>query len=632
MIKKLPSGGRLTEILFLGLLLASLGLIFVPNARTTLWMDYEFSGWVAPVSNRFANGQVLYGDGGHMPLPPIPFVLIYLLTNGHATWLTESLFNYLSQALIILVLYFGFSFYLPRPVPFLAALGTIPIFLATPKTILYDASSQLVAAIVILLAVSYAGLKPLSAPTIEIEQNNAFNPPALPKATLLGLFTSLGLLTKQSIGAGTLVGVIALLLVFPLGAPRRIRLQNIALFLAMSFLTFVPLCLSLSPFINIGGMLNDVFLTGTEPKGGFWRFLLNLGSYSREIGVLLFGAGLVILICFRVFGLPGGLHSKPIPEKIETESSSDWKIPGWIESIAGLVSLGVLIGMIWTGSLSEYFGALNLVFQSMLSIGLLLCLYAVAAIIFPNHLPRLPYFEAIAAIALVAFPSMIGHTLSVVEFWWWRYNNPMIMVALAALFLVILPGLPQTLNLRFVSRDLLLLSVIGLVFVGLWLPLNNELTAAGKANEKWPEISYLANAELPRRGADMRDLVQLVRDLTSTAGKDEVLLLPNDPNVEAWFDRPRPKLTSAIIFTDQYWDKYVETDLARLKANPPQVIIIGPQGFWRSFSRIWNKNWGAERLIDRIQTDLLPDYYELNRDFEILFQGRTEIMSIYVKK
>jgi hypothetical protein len=38
-------------------------------------MDREFTGWVAPIANRFSDGQVLYANGGRSPLAPLPFVL-----------------------------------------------------------------------------------------------------------------------------------------------------------------------------------------------------------------------------------------------------------------------------------------------------------------------------------------------------------------------------------------------------------------------------------------------------------------------------------------------------------------------------------------------------------------------------
>jgi hypothetical protein len=126
----------------------------------------------------------------------------------------------------------------------------------------------------------------------------------------------------------------------------------------------------------------------------------------------------------------------------------------------------------------------------------------------------------------------------------------------------------------------------------------------------------------------MRALVTTVR-ARSQAAHDTVLLLPNDPNVEAWFDRDRPALSCAIIFTDQYWDRYVEKDFAELEAHPPKVIVIGPRDFWRRFSRIWNVNRGAERLTDLVLNKLVPEHYDLVSQQPISFENGKDFMDVY---
>src|SRR5262245_53452578 len=78
----------LVETLLLLAVLVIVGVAVVPCHWTSLWMDREFTGWVAPISNRMAAGQLLYADGGHLPVPPLPFVLMYWLSRGHATWIT----------------------------------------------------------------------------------------------------------------------------------------------------------------------------------------------------------------------------------------------------------------------------------------------------------------------------------------------------------------------------------------------------------------------------------------------------------------------------------------------------------------------------------------------------------------
>jgi hypothetical protein len=120
--------------------------------------------------------------------------------------------------------------------------------------------------------------------------------------------------------------------------------------------------------------------------------------------------------------------------------------------------------------------------------------------------------------------------------------------------------------------------------------------------------------------------------LANPTNNETVLLLPNDPNVEAWFDRQRPNLSSAIIFTDQYWDRYVSQDFAELEAHPPAVIVIGPRNLWRPFARQWHINQGAERLIDLVNNRLIPASYQLQAAHPISFADTTEFMDVYVRR
>src|SRR4029077_9025542 len=97
----------------------------------------------------------------------------------------------------------------------------------------------------------------------------------------------------------------------------------------------------------------------------------------------------------------------------------------------------------------------------------------------------------------------------------------------------------------------------------------------------WPEIAHLRGAYLNPDARGMRRLCAIVRDLTTA--DDTVLLMPNDPNVEAWFARPRPRLSSLFVFADQYLDRFVEADLRTLEEQLPALIVIGPRNFWRGF-------------------------------------------------
>src|SRR5262245_40107967 len=97
----------LLDLTYLLLLLFVIGLWMVPCHWTSTWADAEFTGWVVPIANRVAGGQVLYADGGHLPVAPLSFVLAAWLFGSHGTWISESLLNFTFQSLAILIMYIG---------------------------------------------------------------------------------------------------------------------------------------------------------------------------------------------------------------------------------------------------------------------------------------------------------------------------------------------------------------------------------------------------------------------------------------------------------------------------------------------------------------------------------------------
>lgn len=164
----------------------------------------------------------------------------------------------------------------------------------------------------------------------------------------------------------------------------------------------------------------------------------------------------------------------------------------------------------------------------------------------------------------------------------------------------------------------------------LWATIGPQVNAALACKVAWPEVKYLTGARLRPEASGMRELVSTIRQVSTE--QDKVILLPSDPNVSEWFERPKQQVSSLIVFSDQYWDRYVDSDFDILKANLPKVIVIGPQKYWRNFSHQWNKGSGAERLIDRIVNELLPIRYKHHVKQKIKFQGQEEIMDVYVRK
>ena len=149
------------------------------------------------------------------------------------------------------------------------------------------------------------------------------------------------------------------------------------------------------------------------------------------------------------------------------------------------------------------------------------------------------------------------------------------------------------------------------------------------AMARGPSPAWGSAAE--ERPDGIRQLVAGVRRFAFDADRDEVLLLPNDPNVEAWFVPPDPNLRRQFVFSDQYWDRYLDRDFALLSKTPPKVIVIGPRNFWRAFQQNWNMHRGCERLVDLVRDKLLPDRYLLQSARQINFLGHDDFMDVYVR-
>jgi hypothetical protein len=236
-------------------------------------------------------------------------------------------------------------------------------------------------------------------------------------------------------------------------------------------------------------------------------------------------------------------------------------------------------------------------------------------------------------VAIAAMAAAAGHSLSVPNFRWTYDNNPFIYYVFATV--IVLSGFcaPPPANMAEPRNTLRDVAVLGCCLVVLsFSDLRDQVRVLREASVLWHEVRHLQGVFMRPHAAGMRRVVDEVREAAPDASSDAVLLLPEDPNVQSWFERRRPKLTSAIIFVDQYWDLDVDEDFRRLSLHPPKVIVIGPRTFWRSFFHDWHRNWGAERLIDLVQSTLIPRSYRLLASVPISLADGTEHMDIYVRR
>lgn len=620
----------LIETAILTALLAAMGWFVVAAHTNTIWMDPEFTGWVAPIANRLAGGMILYTDGAHMPIPPFSFVLLRALTGGEAIWLHESALIFVFQSATILALYWGASALLPRPVPFLAALATVPVFLALPKTVLYDAPGQFFVAVAGVTGVmcvrnigsSSAGL-------------------GIGKRALAWLATAAGasalcLFSKQSTAAGGCIGVVALLLFMPArgqaGIPVFHRVRAAALYTVLTGLIFFALALACSKYLSVGGLVNDVFISGNEPKGGVGRTLNYLGSYVIQISMTVAVAALLIGLAARLLGLE---RAKGTGEAHAT-IGSDVRAPSpvWPATVGIIVTGMCLAGLYVLSPRFSYVDQFSL--QPLLEAGLVLCLIAGGLTVLSigrgvGDKASVSALHPIVAMTFVFLPAAMFTSLSdPLTFERWTYdNNPMIFIAFAAILLMLWR---IARGMRPGMRRGAILALMTLPVMAGWAGFNERFDAIRQCTETWPEVKVLRGARMPKRAEGLREFIRVVREFAPDPELDEVLLLPGAPDVEAWFERPVPDLSCPIIFVDQYWDRYVDNDLGRLAAAPPRVIVIGPHDYWRDFFHNWRRNWGAERLIDRIRYEMIAPDYELRASVRFNFRGGTDYFNIFVWK
>ncbi len=581
-----------------------IGYALVPVRIDNMWWDPEFTGWVAPFMKRLAAGQLLYADGGHMPVPPLSFLLMYWIFGAKAIWIDESLLNFLFQCGLVVMGYLALSRWLPRPIPFLAALAGAGFYFAFTKSIFYDSLAQFIAA---------AGLLCASRAFFSVSERQ----PAKVSFFALGSCLAALMLTKQTTAFGLAAGSVAAILFLKPEQGRPARAVWFS-WLGMGFVTaLVPLCLVITPWVDWRGLVQDVFVTSAEPK----KDVINLRnifwfSYVYLLSVAVFGV-LPLAVCFMYLRRKAATQrfSLSVPERLR-----------WIGP--GLALLAVVICVeVPRRLMPDYFmvnrhsGSYDFTrgFFIPMSFALL------SGLILLPILGRRGKLAKFGGLCTVAMAAAVAHSLSSPTSIRLCYdNNPVVMFAIASLlaagnFFFNAIQLPPRARTAAMAAG-----CFAAVFCG-WIPMIGQMQRVDGAMAAWPEVPYLQGAKMREDAQGLRSLAALVR--REAGPLDSVLLLPEDPDLAAWWDRPRPPLSGAVIFTDQYWNRYVDEDYHRLEQAPPKLVIIGPRNAWRIFS---GKFGGADGvLIDRLKQGLLRQRYRLLEAHPITFRHFPDFMDVY---
>ena len=602
------------------LALVALAFVLVPAHWTSIWLDREFTGGIGPLANRLVDGQRLYADGMHSPVPPLSFVLMRVVGGGDATWLTGSIVNYVFQTLALGVTWLALRRTFGARVGFAATLCTVPIFLALPKTVLYDAMVEFWVA----CAAWIVAARPRRWPV------------------LLGAVSAAAIMTKQSTGLGVAAGVLlGLVVASPDARPFTERWwRRCALYLAAMVLAAAVLVVAVAPWAAPGGLVHDVLVTGAQPKGTPHATIEKLLRWAAEVAVFAVSYAVAIALVVRAdrrfnlrSRLPGAGHASWWREARDADAHRFGPL-----ALSGAAVTGAAVGAAswsfhvrrladpWTVS-PDWIEPEVLKYRFPATFA---AVTVVAGVGLWRHYRRadergrrfLGVFSVLACAA-------VGMSLSTTWLRWTYDNNPLIAFGLACVIVTVI-WLAKLVSANGVRAAALSAAGTFLVSALCWASLGDQVWVANSADQSWPEIAHLKRAGLRPESSGTRTLVARVRALA--APHEKVLLLPEDPNVQAWFERPRPKLTSAMVFPDQYWDRYVDEDFDRLRADPPKVIVIGPRGIWRGFSHYVHVNWGAERLVDRVQRELLPHRYRMAPAVPVRVIGRDDWMDVAVRE
>lgn len=551
--------------------MVGLGLLVVPRHTNTYW-EPEFSGWVVPLANRLGAGPPLYSDGAHSPLPPLPYLIVYLLTGGRGVWWHESLLNFLCQCGVLWLMFLAVCRLSGRLVAYAACSASLALFLALGKSILYDSMAQMLVACAILMALDMVA-----------------NPGRRASPFALGAVLGLLLLTKQSTAAGAIAGSLLVLL-------RRRSSQDCVACLLGGAAVVITGLLVMSPWIDNAGFFHDTLLTGSDPKGGPQSVLLRLGFF----GLQFLGHGFVGLVMGLAFLCWQGPQQRPSEACRVDDQAMRTAVLAWPMVLAVALPLAFTR---W----SYDFPSLTIFLMW-------------PALIFYFATVGYEGTPAQRAAAVIAYTSTIGHCLSVHEFRFFYDNNPLVVLLLAYLIEQFFKSPPRWYQWRWWRVPVIPVTPIVVLLIGAWLHAAPRLYELGQTRLEVGDIPYLAGASLPRRAE--RGLLEMVREVRrQTAPTDRVLLLPEDPSLAAWFDRRRPELTSSVLFLDTYWDSMVDEDAKRLTSDPPEVIIVGPRDTWRDFAYFIKRRPevamdGVPHLLAKLEP-LLSERYAPAREYTV---------------
>jgi hypothetical protein len=585
---------------------------YAPRLNNFVYSDREFTGWVGPIAERLNQGARLYRDMV-LPIPPGSFALLAVVQRmtGKVLLLQELWTAALSHWAMGLIAYAVATKYSTRKVGLLVAMVTLVLVTQAPKECVYDHTSLLCA-----WAAVYTGLCALLGAGKGADRNWA--------AT--GFLSGFSLAFKQSTATGMVAGW-ALALAYRFIVERRAKrddaarekLRAVGAYAAGLGGGLIMVALVVAAVgANLRDFVQAVLVDGPPLKGGTRTLLANLFAFVFHFDAIrntIVPTAIVIAIGVSMSRRRGNVHVGAEPESGRSLGRF---------SVALLVAAPTLVFGIATAMLAGEIRGLELHFtaicEGLKNVPAYGFVYAM--VFFAAHLHESSAAtdrardrgHALNALLLSTMTTSLVYDTSFVEFIPFYFNDPSIPVVLLCLFVA-------TEESGFVWATPLVLAAAMLPLYG--VKLNRALS-----DDTYVQDSQWKGLRVNYRGVEVLRAAARARDLAGPTGT--VLVLPEDEQLVGLIERPRPRISGAIVFVDQYPKRLLAADLRELDRNPPDVVIIHPRRArdWRTVFHTWTHGSGAELFIDHVLEELLPRRYVLDSSYPSIYfwdQGQIDL-------
>lgn len=578
----------------------------VPRLTNNLFGDLELTGWSSPFAERIARGERPYVDFV-VPIPPGSFLILALVQklSGRVLLLQELWLVALCQAAMALTAYAIVRPFTSRHTSLLVAFASLVVLLQSPKACAYDPTAELVAWLGIALG-AHALVR------ADDEKRRWLFAGA-------GFAASSTLLFEARTATGVLGGWLVAFAYLALAkrwtkGNESLKSPGIAfcggILAGFSLLAVTLFALGSNPIAFVRAVAVD----SIPLQGGAKALLANL--LDDAVKSAAFPSSLVFcaIVAFVVLRMRGNQGLVPSADQSTLDRRASIVIAGIVSVTFGsaIAFLALHVTRIPDAPL-YYLERLS----HLPSMGVF-----AACLFFVIHLSRRADPAGANghrqnALLVVAACTSLLHDPSTESFEPLADANPLIPFAFLYLFLALeRAGLPR-----------LRLAVFALSMLSLY---STKLDRAFRAQARVGSTTNWAGLRINKQGIDVLGAALRVQELAGETGT--VLVLPEDLELVALVDRPRPALVGGAVFGALYPARLAERDIATLLEHPPKVLVIRPRqrDDWRTVFAHWKGDAGARQVLEVVLERLLRRYH-LDRSVLTRHGDRAIALEIWVR-